>query len=51
MHFIVGLGVLAVLVGFAFGEKAARYMVGAVLSCTAFLAMALVFGVAVGVIQ
>lgn len=51
MHYIVGLGVVAVLVGFAFGEKAARFMVGAVLSCTAFLGMALVFGVAIGVVR
>lgn len=31
MHFLIGLGILAVAIWFAFGEKAARAIVGAVL--------------------
>ena len=32
MHFLIGLGAIAVLIGFAFGESAARAFVGAILA-------------------
>lgn len=51
MHAVIALGVLAVLVGFAFGAKAAKVVVGFSL-CVMGGAMALlVFGVAIGVVQ
>lgn len=47
MHFLIGLGVLAGFVGFAFGEDAARIFVGIVLAGAAMLAVAVVWLVVV----
>lgn len=40
MHILIGIGVLAGLLAFAFGQKAARVFVGAVLALGALLALA-----------
>lgn len=40
MHFLIGLGILAGFIGFAFGEDAARIFVGIVLAGAAMLAIA-----------
>lgn len=37
MHFLIGLGLLSVLVGFVLGENAARVFVGAVLAVVAIV--------------
>lgn len=42
MHYIIGLGLIAVLVGFAFGENAARTVVGAALAGGAVLVLTFV---------
>ena len=39
MHFLIGLGVLAGMIGFAFGENAARAFVGGILAIAATLAL------------
>ena len=38
MHFLIGLGILAGFIGFAFGEHAARTFVGIILASAAGLA-------------
>lgn len=47
MHFMIGLGILAGFIGFAFGEDAARIFVGIVLAGAAMLAVAVVWLVVV----
>lgn len=47
MHYLIGLGVLAGFIGFAFGEDAARIFVGIVLAGAAMLAVAVVWLVVV----
>lgn len=39
MHFLIGLGILAGFIGFAFGENAARAFVGIILAGAAMLAI------------
>jgi hypothetical protein len=39
MHILIGLGIVAALVGFAFGERAAQAVVGVTLATLALLAV------------
>lgn len=39
MHFLIGLGVLAGMIGFAFGENAARAFVSSILAGAVMLAL------------
>lgn len=50
MHLMVALGIVAGLIGFAFGETAARIAVGAALICTALFFGGLFLAVMTGVI-
>lgn len=47
MHFLIGLGILAGFIGFAFGENAARAFVGIVLAGAAVLAISVAWLVVV----
>lgn len=47
MHFLIGLGILAGFIGFAFGEDAARIFVGILLAGAAMLGVAVVWLVVV----
>lgn len=48
MHALIGLGILAALVGFAFGERAARLFVGVVLAFGALAVLGVVALVVMG---
>lgn len=47
MHFLVGIGIVAGLLAFAFGQKAARVFIGGVLACGAVVFLAALCFVAV----
>jgi hypothetical protein len=50
MHFLIGAGILAGFIGFAFGENAAKAFVGIILAIAASLAVAVMWLVISGII-
>ncbi len=48
MHALVGIGILAALIGFAFGERAAQLFVGVLLSIGALAVLGIVALIAMG---
>lgn len=48
MHFLIGLGIMAGFIGFAFGENAARAFVGIILAGAAMLAISVAWLVVMG---